>query len=238
MFKRLIFGLVLLCAVPAMAQTNHAADVALVKSALMLQGADLNGSCGAFRITGRVAFMLRDQGYKLLRKAGGNRAIILPDGSCVDGDHGTGPGYATDYLISVNEGFVGYDLLGDGGGQNAPQWAGPEDAADMVARNRANAAEPFAMGGGGVQPPVEPTPPGSPAVDLEPLKAEIAALKVQIANLTDAMHSYNSNQSAALASLNEEHAALMARVFELEKRIVPQRCVVSLYGVKLGCKLQ
>lgn len=194
MFKRIgatLLLLVLLIASNLSAQTNHTQEVAFVKSILMAQGVDLQGACGAFQVTGRVAFKLKDQGYKLLRKQGGNRAIILPDGSCVDGDHGSGPGYATDYLISVNEGFVGYDLLGDGGGTNAPQWIGPESDSEMVNRNRANFADPFAMGGDVVVPTPTPTPtpvPPAPApgVDYSSLLQEILnSQRLQIIILED-----------------------------------------------------
>lgn len=186
MFKRIassLLVLALLIGPNLSAQGNHTQEVAFVKSVLMAQNVNLQGACGAFQITGRVAFKLKDQGYKLLRKQGGNRAIILPDGSCVDGDHGSGPGYATDYLISASEGFVGFDLLGDGGGMNAPQWIGPESDAEMVKRNLANFAEPFALGGDVVVPtptptptptPVPtPTPAPAPGVDYSPLLQEI-----------------------------------------------------------------
>lgn len=139
--------LVLLLAIPAFGQ-DHSAEVKFFKNQLVSQGVNLDGACGAFAITQRVAWDLRFQGYKFLVKQGGNRAILQPDGTCLDGDHASGPGYATDYLISVNEGYVGYDLLGDGGGANNPQWIGPENDAEMVARNRKNFGEPVQPVGG------------------------------------------------------------------------------------------
>lgn len=166
MFKRSLASLIVLAMLVTplpLRASDYTQEVAFTKSILMAQGVDLRGACGAFQITGRVAYKLKDQGFKLLRKQGGNRAIILPDGSCVDGDHGSGPGYATDYLISLKEGFVGYDLLGDGGGQNAPQWLGPEADAEMVARNATNFADPFPMGGDVVVPTPTPTPQPQPA---------------------------------------------------------------------------
>jgi len=154
--------------------SDHAQDVAFTKSMLLAQGVDLSGACGAFQITGRVAFRLKDHGFKLLKKTGGNRAIILPDGRCVDDAHGSGPGYATDYLISVTEGFVGYDLLGDGGGANGPQWLGPEGGSDIIQRNAANFAEPFALGGDVVIPTPAPQPVPAPT----PLPAPVPSSDV------------------------------------------------------------
>src|SRR6185503_11999768 len=131
MKRLLIVGGLLLCAAPVMAQ-GHIDVVRAVKAELVAQGVSLSGPCGAFRILNTVAQRLAPR-YGLLRKGGGNRAIPQPDGSCLSGTQSAGPGYATDYLIDLVT-FYGYDILGDGGGANAPQWAGPETAADMVAR--------------------------------------------------------------------------------------------------------
>lgn len=149
----LIIGLF---AAPAFCQ-DHSAEVKFFKTQLENKGVNLSGACGAFAITQRVAWDLRFQGYKFLVKQGGNRAILQSDGSCLDGDHASGPGYATDYLISVNEGYVGYDLLGDGGGANNPQWIGPETDAEMVDRNRKNFGEPVQPAGGAPADPMDPS---------------------------------------------------------------------------------
>lgn len=147
---------------------DHTATVREVIDRLKAQGVDLSGACGALRITNAVALEL--PGFKLLRKQGGWRAIPQPNGGCLDGDHASGPGYATDYLIAVNEGFVGYDLLGDGGGANTPQWSGPENGADVIVRNAQNAADPFGMA---PPPPPPPPPPPSPGADYTTLLQRI-----------------------------------------------------------------
>lgn len=170
-----------------MTKDELAAVVASVKVDLVKRGVNLNGACGAFAITCRVAWILRSQGYKFLRKTAGNRAIPQPGGGCLTGDESSAPGYATDYLIAANEGFVGYDILGDGGGANDPQWNGPENDPTMVARNMANWAEPFDPGDGTVPVP-DPTPSPAPVptptpVDLGPVLSAITALKGNLAPL-------------------------------------------------------
>ncbi len=132
----------------------------MVKDELVARGADLSGGCGAFQITKRVAWLLRSQGYRLLWKGGGFNC----------------EGYATDYLISLPSG-VGFDILGDGGGQNAPQWIGPEDDPSLVARNLANyreASDPDdAVTPVPVPVPVPPVP--SLSIDTQRILDAIAA---------------------------------------------------------------
>lgn len=131
----------LLCAlcIPTLGYAqDYTAIVASVKANLQARGVNLSGPCGAAAITVRVAYQLRDS-YGLLLKRAGNRAVFLPDGTCLDGDSTSAPGYATDYVIQIATGY-GFDLLQDGGGANGPQWMGPESDQEMVQRNRANFA--------------------------------------------------------------------------------------------------
>lgn len=74
------------------------------KDALLARGEDLSGPCGAFKITKRVAWALRSQGYCLLSKPSGNNC----------------EGYSVDYVVHVSG--QGYDILGDAGGANTPGW--------------------------------------------------------------------------------------------------------------------
>lgn len=167
--KRRFLGLaVALCLLtPAYGAAQDRTEVVReVVTRLQSQGVDLTGACGALRITNAVALELPGS-FKLLRKQGGWRAALQPDGSCVgskaDQDF-NGPGFATDYLISVNEGFVGYDLLEDGGGRNIAHWHGPENDGDTIKRNVANFADPIGPVAVPVPVPV-PVPPvvGAPA---------------------------------------------------------------------------
>ncbi|HKT80857.1 MAG TPA: hypothetical protein VJP86_11600 [Vicinamibacterales bacterium] len=71
--------------------------MASVKADLVARGVDLSGPCGAFQITGRVAYLLRGEGWGLVFKnpsqngctvAGHERyavdAIMKPDGTTID----------------------------------------------------------------------------------------------------------------------------------------------------------
>lgn len=91
--------------------------VAQVKAALLAQGHNLSGPCGAFDITANVAWGLRGQGAGVLAKPGGNNC----------------GGYATDIVCWPDHAI---DILGDGGGANTPLWA-PTGVDDLAARWRA-----------------------------------------------------------------------------------------------------
>lgn len=90
--------------------------VAEVKARLQASGVPLSGPCGAFAITKQVAWDLRHGGAGLLSKPSGNNC----------------EGYATD-IIAYHT--VAYDILGDGGNANNPQWA-ETDVDDLAARWR------------------------------------------------------------------------------------------------------
>jgi hypothetical protein len=127
---------------PTWAQADHTDVVRQAVADLSAAHVDMSGACGAVKILDLVAFRLRPQ-YALLHKAGGSRAVLKADGSCLTGDQTSDPeGFATDYLIDKSTGF-GYDILGDGGGANSPQFDGPETDPGLVARNQQNMREPF-----------------------------------------------------------------------------------------------
>lgn len=161
LLKKLLVVAAIALVVPAAAQAqDFTAVVVAVKGELQAKGVNLQGSCGAFAITNEVATRV---GMKLLHKGGGNRAVPLPDGSCLSGDQTSSEGYATDYLILLPSG-VGVDILGDGGGANIPQWS-TEDAADMVARNLQNWRNPVAST---LPPTPTPAPVPGPVVVTPP----------------------------------------------------------------------
>jgi hypothetical protein len=156
---------------------NHLDVVQAVKAELEAQRADLSGACGAFKILNRVANRLnagqplddhQRPPWGLLLKAGGNRAVPQMDGSCLNGDQTNAPGYATDYLIERGTWF-GFDILGDGGGANNPQWGDPEIDPAMVERNRQNFRPPVLEG-------LPPELPLNPAQLTEKVKQLEAAL--------------------------------------------------------------
>lgn len=93
--------------------TNHLDVVDAIKQQLVDRGVSLAGPDGAFAITARVAWHLRDEGAGLLDKPVGNNSH----------------GYATD-IICYPSGQI-YDVLISGGDVNGPAWqdAGTVDAA-------------------------------------------------------------------------------------------------------------
>ena len=185
--KKSLIALALLVslAAPAAAQVSV---VVAAKAELVARGLVLTGPCGAIQITNLVAWRL---GFGLLQKGGGNRAVLKADGSCLSGDQTADPeGFATDYLIDRTT-FVGFDILGDGGGANAPQWAGPETDAAMVARNRQHVRAPinpegyFPTAPVVTLPPVDPPPAvvPPPSDDLGLVLAALRAIDARLAAL-------------------------------------------------------
>lgn len=203
----LALALCLLTPIYSAAQ-DHTDIVAAVKTRLQSQGVSLSGACGAAQITVRVAYQLRTQGYRLLVKRGGNRAIFAANGTCLTEDQSNEPGYATDYLVSLNEGGVGYDLLEDTGGSNKPHWIGPETAADMVLRNLQNNAEAPNLDPDFVPPSPTPVPP----VVVPPPNAtpEVVSLLQQIINLQQSQLDVILRVDATTKSTNE-HVISMDR---------------------------
>jgi len=92
---------------PGLVPTRSAAYVSAIKAWLISQQVNLTGPCGAFAITRRVAWGLRDQGAGLLSKPSGNNC----------------EGYATDIVMFRDAGGDIIDILGDGGNQNNPMWS-------------------------------------------------------------------------------------------------------------------
>ena len=95
-----------------------AAYVAVVKKWLQEQGTNLSGPCGAFAITKRVAWELRDTGAGVLHKPGGN--------NCEE--------RATDIIV-FRDGRA-FDILFDGGNTNGPLF-NPTEVDDAAGRWRA-----------------------------------------------------------------------------------------------------
>jgi hypothetical protein len=125
-----------------------------VKADLVARGEDLSGPCGAFKITRRVAWALRDSGAGLLSKPSGNNC----------------EGYATD-VICYPDGRT-FDCLIDGGGQNGPTWEQHQPHDPAVAARYRPAIDP----GDGPKPEPEPDPEPEPKpqpVDLSALVAQL-----------------------------------------------------------------
>lgn len=163
-------------------------NVINVKNALEARGVSLSGPCGAFQITKRVAWQLRDQGAGLLSKPNGNNC----------------EGFATDYVVFKNG--PAFDILGDGGNANIPQWAQDNDAS-LLARWVA----PVDPGDDPpkVDTPPAPTPPPAAPLDIDRIlaaielasNAQIAATKEVTATLVDLRQSMQKSLKEALPAV-------------------------------------
>lgn len=236
---------------PAIAQNEDA--VKRAKNDLIAANVDLQMACGAAKITNLVAYRSGGK-YLLLVKSGGNRAVLKADGSCLDGDHSNEPGFATDYLIDKDT-FFGYDILGDGGSANKPQWPDePETAADMVARNKRfnNVAQEVALVNpanymhGSVQPgPVDPPQP--PATDpnveqrLAAAEQRLSTLAQTVTAVVAAVSNLQNQPAVDLGAVNARIQAVEGRVQFLESRPIPASCSGSVNlgfaRVPISCKL-
>lgn len=112
--------------------------VASIKADLVARGVNLAGSCGALEITKRVAWALRSQGVGLLDKPNGNNC----------------QGYSVDYLVFPD--MSGRDILGDGGGDNVPEWDAEPNEPPGTFAGRWRAPIDPADTGIPVPPPVPP----------------------------------------------------------------------------------
>lgn len=149
----LILGVCLLWATPAFAQVEL---VQAVKNDLVARHVDISGPCGAFEITKRVAWILREQGYGLLDKPSGNNC----------------QGYSIDFLVTPALG--GIDILGDAGGDNTPAWGESEPPGTFAGRFRA----PFDPGDTPTPPPPpggNPGPPPATSGQLDRIESKIDA---------------------------------------------------------------
>lgn len=136
---------------------NHTALVAAVKADLVARGVSLVGVCGAFAITQRVAWALKDEGAGLLRKPVGNNC----------------DGFAADYIVYRNG--QGFDILGDAGGTNVPQWLDNGIDPTFIARWRA-AIDLDAVATPPPPPTLEPLPPLAPPDVDDPVERLVEAV--------------------------------------------------------------
>ncbi len=179
----------LMSVVPVFGQSEI---VAAVKNDLIARHVNLEGGCGAFEITKRVAWVLRAQGVGLMEKSGGNNC----------------QGYSTDWLVFLD--FSGRDILTDSGGENGPAWSPePNDPPGTYAgRWRA----PFDPGDVVVVPPpgtgtggTVPVPPGTGAFDATEIIRRLLALEAEL-------HATKGVADETLVQL-KEHRAAGARIW-------------------------
>jgi len=179
--------------------------VAQIKQQLLARGDDLSGPCGAFAITQRVAWALRADGAGLLDKPGGNNCL----------------GFATDYIIF--EHGPAFDILGDGGGANNPQW-NEDDDATLIPRWRA----PVDPGDVVVPPVVPPDPPPDALADVldavHVLAGQVMGLDLKVDALreqSDANTEKIQQQIAQAVANGEQSLAKALAVLKLGKAGFP-----------------
>jgi hypothetical protein len=111
----------------AAAAQDHTDVVAAVKAALVARGVDLSGPCGAFEITGRVAYVLRGEGWGLVAKSPAQNGCSVPGHER----------YAVDAVMKPDGTTI--DLLVNAETENRPAWQPTGAAATSSWR------APFAM---------------------------------------------------------------------------------------------
>lgn len=124
------------------------------------------------------------------------------------------------------------------GGANGAGWAheDPIDPARYVPVSSAICGGP---------PPAPPVP----VADLQPILDTLDALTNELAVLAAKVEQHQAETEARLQSEETERVSrdtglgqqldeLAARVFVVESRLIPQRCVVRVYGLRLGCTLE
>lgn len=187
-----LVALATLASVPVMAQ-DPVDLVRATKDSLVSAGVNLSGPCGAFAITGRVAWALRGQGWGLIAKNPAQNGCDTPNGR-----------FAVDALTNLDGSAV--DLLINSETDNTPAWqilSGP------VAGPNALWRAPFDLGG--IAPPPVVTPPAPlPSGDLDVLLEAIADLNTQVVNL-------RAYIEATAAQLHAEHQQQSGGIADAKK---------------------
>ncbi len=194
--KTVLFGLLLsLSAYTASAQ-DHTATVSDVKAALVARGVNLAGPCGAFQMTGRVAFILRNDGWGLIAKNPGNNGCDV-----------SGQGrFAVDALANRITGQW-VDLLINSETENIPAWQLHEGTPDSFWR------APFEMDG--PAPPLPPTPPVPPTPPTPPPPAPVPS------SIQDSLNRIEAEVILVKVSLAEHRGALQRMLVRVLKYAGP-----------------
>jgi len=242
--------LVCLMAAPA------AAQVELVQQAIVdVTGNPTTGHtttadwCDVVKVTNLVAWRLwtnhaAPAPFGLLEKAGGTRAVLKADGSCVDGEHTTDPaGFALDYLIERGSGY-GRDIVTSWG---AAQWPSAQETT-MQDRNWHYFAEPFDPAPYLHQAAPAPPPPDiphtvspppvvvvpGPVCDLGPISRSIESIVATLAEHVradgDAHASIAQNITDARAEARPAIEAVKAIATFTAKYVLP--AVAGFYTAK------
>lgn len=185
MRRLLLAALIVWGIAPSLAYAqDHTATVSAVKADLVSRGFNLAGPCGAFAITKRTAWALRDTGAGLLSKPTGN--------NCEE--------FATDIVVYPNG--TAFDVLVDGGGSNQPAW----NPIEPVESSRWRAAlDP------GDAPIPDPSP-GSGGIPIILPNTDLQRIESLIVSLTMNVDRYAAQEAQADAQLAAGEQATKAEV--------------------------
>lgn len=164
-----------------MEPTDHTALVAIIKQALEDRGVSLFGPDGAFEITKRVAWDLRDDGAGLLAKSTGNDAH----------------GFAVDIIAYPTGAYV--DCLIDAGGVNTPAWQIHSDVIDP------SRWRPPSDPGDVLAPPA---PPVDPPVPLPGVPLTLDEVLAKVREIVDPLVSVTIANTVATVRLSDKLAEL------------------------------
>jgi hypothetical protein len=185
--------------------SNQTALLAHIKSDLLARGIippNPTDNRAPFEIISRVAWALRGQGARLIRKGPAQNGYTIPSGPRA------GERYSHD-AISFPDGWV--DCLVSAGppaNENRPTWGWTDQPRDP---NNSNTAEPFdpdatVAPGPTPAPPVGPTPPQPGPVDGEAARtlAQVAALLQEMRAAQDADHALQQKILETLEGLRRD----------------------------------
>lgn len=213
MYKTVIAGvlaLVSVCASPVMAQ-DHTDIVRATKARLEAQGVNLSGQCGAFQITGRVAWALRTEGWGLISKNPGQNGCDTPQGR-----------FAVDALLK-QDGSVFVDLLINSETDNTPAWQVRE------VNNTAGWAAPFDLGGAPDAPP--PPGPGPTPIPNPGTSAEHDAIVDLMGDLQAQMADFRKWAEIEIAAVRAEHKAQQPPLDKVGKSPIWQIILAALSAI-------
>ena len=177
---------------PVAAQPSHVDVVTIVKQDLIGRGVNLDGPCGAFHITRRVAWQLREEGYGLVFKR------PEQNGCTFDGTR-----YGVD-VVALRDGRT-YDILVNAETENVPAWNVTGGILPELWRAPVFMYEPNML----PLPSPPPSSPSPPIVDLTPLLEQLTQLHQRLIML-ELDHAALIKQQVALQT---DVAALASRPF-------------------------
>lgn len=171
---------------------NELETIDRVKADLLARNIPLTGACGAFEITKRVAWELRDTGAGLLKKPAGNNCA----------------GFADGVICYVNGPWAGkhFDILFDAGGENIPQWvlAGPFDTMRW--------AQPWQVDVPVSAVPPDPSLPAAQDVEFAVVNAKLDALRLQLDVNTEKIQSQINEVVQNAETTGKQYLPLLEKI--------------------------